>query len=259
MLFANYHTHTARCRHADGEDRAYIEQAICAGMQVLGFADHNPWIFDGDYVSRSRMRPSDLDGYFSSLLDLKQEYARDITIYIGFETEYLPEHMEQLDALLQGYPVEYMLLGEHFMDIEPYGTYTGIPCNDEAEFRRYIDLCIEGMETGRFAGLAHPDLFHFTGDASVYYAEYRRLCEYLKSRDIPIEINQLGLADKRHYTSPAFLKIAKEVGNTAIIGVDAHTPAMLADAAMHKTCRALAEEYGLALIAQLPELPAVYL
>ncbi len=27
-MIANYHTHTARCKHAEGEDREYVEAAI---------------------------------------------------------------------------------------------------------------------------------------------------------------------------------------------------------------------------------------
>ena len=34
MLKANYHTHTARCKHAWGEDKEYVEQAIQAGMEL---------------------------------------------------------------------------------------------------------------------------------------------------------------------------------------------------------------------------------
>ena len=39
---ANYHTHTKRCRHANGSDRDYIEAAISAGIKTLGFSDHVP-------------------------------------------------------------------------------------------------------------------------------------------------------------------------------------------------------------------------
>ncbi len=257
MLFANYHTHTARCRHAAGEDREYVEHAIQAGIKVLGFADHNPWIYDTDYVSKSRMLPSQLDEYFSSLLALKQEYARDITIYIGFESEYLPEKMASLDELLKDYPVEYMILGEHFIECEPYGTYTGFPSNDEAMFQRYIDLCIEGMESGRYKYLAHPDLFNFTGDAAVFDAQYRRLCKYLKSKNIPVEINLLGVVEGRHYTSKRFLKIAQEVGNSAIIGIDAHTPDRMSNLSMHEQCEQLAEAFGLSLVEELSDLPSL--
>lgn len=39
-MFANYHTHTSRCQHATGEEKAYVEQAIQNGMKILGFSDH---------------------------------------------------------------------------------------------------------------------------------------------------------------------------------------------------------------------------
>lgn len=254
MLLANYHTHTQRCRHALGEDREYIEHAIRSGMKVLGFSDHCPWIFDDGYVSRVRMLPSQLDDYFSSLLALKQEYAKDITIYIGFESEYVPELMEAQDRLLADYPVDYMILGEHFTQREPFGPYTGMPVNDETAFVKYIDLVIEGMETGKYKYLAHPDLFNFVGDEAVYEKHYRRLCEYLKEKNIPVEINLLGVVEKRHYTSPRFLKIAQDVGNTAIIGIDAHTPDRMDNLEMHKTCISLAEKFGLKLVDYLPGL-----
>ena len=31
-MIANYHTHTFRCGHAKGEDRAYVETAIERGL-----------------------------------------------------------------------------------------------------------------------------------------------------------------------------------------------------------------------------------
>ena len=39
----NFHTHTMRCNHADGTDRAYVEAAIKSGIKVLGFSDHVPY------------------------------------------------------------------------------------------------------------------------------------------------------------------------------------------------------------------------
>ena len=48
-MLANFHTHTYRCHHASGTDREYVESAIRAGVKVLGFADHSPYWFPGDY------------------------------------------------------------------------------------------------------------------------------------------------------------------------------------------------------------------
>jgi len=53
-MIANYHTHTPRCNHATGEERAYVEQAIKKGLKILGFSDHTPYIFpETDYYSHS--------------------------------------------------------------------------------------------------------------------------------------------------------------------------------------------------------------
>lgn len=37
-MIANYHTHTWRCRHADGTEREYVERAIEGGLKILGFS-----------------------------------------------------------------------------------------------------------------------------------------------------------------------------------------------------------------------------
>ena len=36
-MIANYHTHTWRCRHADGTEREYVERAIEGGLKFSVF------------------------------------------------------------------------------------------------------------------------------------------------------------------------------------------------------------------------------
>jgi len=250
-MIANYHTHTYRCNHASGEDREYIENAIKGGFRVIGFSDHCPWVYPYRYTSASRMEPKQLEGYFRSLTDLRQEYADDIKIYIGFEAEYHPELLEAQDRLLADYPVDYMILGQHSVGPEPYNPYTGSPSDDEAELVKYVDSVIEGMETGRYIYLAHPDLFNFIGSGEIYNREFTRLCTYLKSKELPVEINLLGVSQYRNYTSERFLSIAREVGNSVIIGCDAHDPAVLSSTEQIAVCEKLAEKFSLPVIETL--------
>ena len=251
-MLANYHTHTERCGHAIGEDREYVEQAIRNGMQVLGFADHCPWVYPDGYISPTRMRPEELDGYVASLLSLKQEYADDITIYIGFESEYTPELLPGQDALLKDYPIDYHILWQHFLDPEPDTFYTGNVFHDETLLERYVDSVTEGMETGRYLYLAHPDLMGFSGDRSIYDKHYRRICAWLQEHDMPVEINMYGVIDHRHYTDPHFLALAGEYGLKAIIGCDAHKPTMLNDTNGQEECLKMAKKAGLQVIDYLP-------
>lgn len=250
-MLANYHTHTSRCKHASGEDRQYVENAIRNGMQVLGFSDHCPWVYPDGFVSGTRMMPSELDDYVHSVESLRDEYRRDITIYLGFEAEYIPELMEAQDRLLEGYPIDYMILGEHFAEREPFTTYLGQRFQDPAILRNYVDMVIEGMETGRYLYCAHPDLCGLT-DREIYDQEYRRLCSYLKAHSIPVEINLLGVVEHRHYTDPHFLRLAGEAGCNAIIGCDAHTPDRLDHREGQALCQTMAAQAGLPLVDFLP-------
>lgn len=247
-MTANYHTHTKRCRHAAGEDKEYVEAAVKSGLKILGFSDHCPWVYKDDFVSTIRMLPSEIDGYFYSLENLKKEYKNDIKIYIGYEAEYCASLMGLQDELLNGYPLDYMILGQHFMGVERDLCYSGTPTRDEGVLSRYVELSIEGMETGRYIYMAHPDLINFVGDGQVYAQQMEKLCRYLKQKDIPAEINILGLASKRNYPSKRFMEIAKKIGNSVILGIDAHEPGQLINYADIKKAEKLCKRYGLNVV-----------
>lgn len=248
-MIANYHTHTKRCQHATGEDREYVEAAIEAGLRILGFADHCPWVYqDKEFVSGIRLAPKEVDGYFHSLESLKKEYAKDIKIYIGFETEHCPDMIPAQNKLLEGYPLDYMLCGQHFLGAEYVSFYAGQPHSDEDFLKRYVDTAVEGMNSGRYLYMAHPDLVNFTGEDKVYYRHMKRLCEALKAKEIPVEINVLGLWTNRRYPGKRFLEIAKETGNSAIIGVDAHAPEQLLNEEAIRKAKLLCEEFELPLV-----------
>jgi len=247
MVYANYHTHTFRCRHASGSEREYIENAIKGGIKLLGFSDHAPYIFKDGYYSTYRMRPEETEDYFRTVLDLKEEYKDDVEIHAGLEIEYYERYFEDTIRFIENFPCEYLILGQHNLDSEngPLTKYPGLPTSDPRVFRMYIDEAIAGIETGKFIYLAHPDLCPFTGDPAIYDAEYRRLCETLKKYDMPGEINLLGVREGRRYPSERFWRIAAETGIRTLIGVDAHCPEALSDEACCEKAVGLADKFGL--------------
>ena len=96
-----YHTHTHRCKHADGTDEEYIIKAIAEGVRVLGFSDHAPFIYPDGYVSYYKMIPSEADEYFTSLRALADKYKDKIQRLVGYEAEYYPEVFEDMMALIE--------------------------------------------------------------------------------------------------------------------------------------------------------------
>ena len=95
--FTNYHTHTARCRHATGTEEAYIQTALRSEYTVLGLSDHTPWKYaDPHFVSRIRMLPEELDGYVQTLSALRERYADRLHIPARFCAAKLIEGDEAL-------------------------------------------------------------------------------------------------------------------------------------------------------------------
>lgn len=248
-MIANYHTHTARCNHAVGTEREYIERAIEGGLQTLGFSDHAPYGFEGtDHVSGFRMLPPELPEYMSTLRALREEYRDRIDLRLGVEAEYYPKYFTALLERLRAQGVEYIILGQHLLDNEIDAWYVGRPTEDAALLTAYVDQCIAAMETGSFTYMAHPDIFNFVGDREVYARENRRLCRAAIANNLPLEINMLGIRDHRHYPNEDFWRIAGEEGVAVILGCDAHTPMDAYDPESEQTALELVEKYGLKLL-----------
>lgn len=142
--------------------------------------------------------------------------------------------MDWLKQFVVEKKLDYIIFGNHYYKTDEKRVYFGTACENEEYLIRYVDEAIAGMETGLYSYLCHPDLFMRGRRVfdDVAKRESIRLCEAAKKLNIPLEYNLAGAAynDIMHtmqYPHEEFWKIAAEVGNTAIIGVDAHEPAAM--------------------------------
>ena len=247
-MYANYHTHTFRCNHARGTEREYIETAIARGVKVLGFADHVPYPFPNGYESGFRMRCAEIEDYVSTLQALKGEYAGQIELHIGFEAEYYPLYHQRLLEFLEPYPYEYLIMGQHFVGNEiDLPVYCGRPVGTDVPWQ-YARQVAQGLRTGDFVYLAHPDLPSNTELGQEYCEAMEWLCREALALDIPLELNFLGLAEGRAYPCRAFWEIAGRVGNKVIFGSDAHDAHAVADPQTYQKAEQWAAKYGLQVI-----------
>ncbi len=249
-LIANYHAHTTRCMHACGEDREYVEAAIENGLQILGFSDHTPYPTGTDYVSGMRMPLHEAEDYFASITRLKKEYEKDITIYAGVEAEYFPEHFDKLLDFMKDYPLDYMILGNHFVPDEENGIYVGCAFKDYKYLKEYGDNVVAAIKSGKFAYIAHPDLPLYVGKNNEELTKevFHKICKTAKEYQIPLEINMLGWVRKVQYPSDRFFEIAGEYGNDVIIGMDIHNPKDFGNMNAVLECKKLADKYKLNLL-----------
>ncbi|MBR3972455.1 MAG: histidinol-phosphatase [Oscillospiraceae bacterium] len=247
-MIANYHTHTWRCNHATGNETQYVENAIAAGLQILGFSDHSPYIFPEGYYSNFRMYPQQLEGYVQTVLNLRKTYKVKIEIPLGLELEYYPDLLPNLLPILKDQPLDYVILGQHFVGNEMNDHYSGTHAEDRRLLERYTNQSIDAMQTGLFTYFAHPDILNYWGDVKFYRQQARRICQEAKNCGMPLEINLLGIRNKRNYPNPLFWEMAAEEGCDVILGRDAHEPEALLQKEYEETALEMVKKLGLNLL-----------
>ena len=245
VMKTNLHTHTFRCNHASGTEREYIENAIADGIKVFGFSDHAPYVFRDGHYSGFRMKPEQQFDYVETLTALREEYKGVIDIKIGYEAEYYPEFFGEFMKLITRCPVDYLILGQHFIESEMTGKGSCRTTDDEGHLRQYVDELCEGISTGVYTYIAHPDLVNYTGDQKIYEKHYGRLIELANSMSIPFEINLLGIRDHRIYPSEKFFRLCGEMGAGVCIGSDAHSADVAYDGPSFEAAQEMIQKYGL--------------
>ena len=263
---ANYHTHTYRCRHAgQWGDEEYVQAALAGGYRVLGFSDHTPWKYHSDYVSGNERMPMDaLEDYIASVQALRAQYRGRLTMYLGLECEYFPDYLDWLREMHGR--MDYLILGNHFYKTDEFGApYFGVTTT-AADIYRYLEMTLAGMATGLYRYLAHPELpvACYPVFDDVCRDLSRQLCRAAKELSLPLEYNLMGTfkrgrgyyTDTVGYPAAEFWRIAAEEGCTAIIGVDAHRPAMLSDTNDFFAAQKFLKSLGMPLLEQLPGLEA---
>lgn len=232
MIDYCYHTHTYRCGHAQGSEEEYVLSAIKNGYKVLGFADHVYITGYGQPSERGSLK--ELDAYAKTVLALKEKYKGKIEIYLGFECEFAPYFVDFYKSLLTEKHFDFLILGQHTHFSSPTeGRYIYHTDNPEEELDIYTNDTLEGMKSGLFTYLAHPDLFiRLFKEVTPHVKEcFRKICEASIKYDMPLELN-LGGVRWPEGTKPGYIcypceelyKIAKEYNCKVIIGVDAHNP-----------------------------------
>lgn len=227
---ANYHTHTERCRHAQGTERDYVLEAVKAGVSVLGLSDHAPF---PDHDFGLRMPYGELHDYIAAVDRLAREYRSDITLYKGLEIEYLPQYRPYYQRLLNEEKLDYLLLGEHFY-LDAHGELRNIYyAQSTRDYVDYARAIAAALSTGCFRIAAHPDLFalgQFAWDRNCDQASELIIEAACRSGTV-LEYNANGLRRGIHdypdgprpmYPHQKFWEKVAGSGIPVIIGSDCH-------------------------------------
>jgi histidinol-phosphatase (PHP family) len=256
MIDSNWHTHTYRCKHAQGDVEDYCREAQLRGLKTLGFSDHAP-LPDGRWHS-VRMGMDELESYCQAIDAARRQFP-GLSIRKGLECEYIPE-LEGLyrDRFLGACGMDYLVGGAHWYPHQ--GSWTpiyGTPM-DARRLRDYVDYLVASLQSGLFAFIAHPDLFGlaYTVWDSEAVACSRALLEAASTLRIPLEINGYGMrkgtietpsGPRLRYPWLPFWELAAECGVQAVLSSDAHEPETVAAGLVEG--EEIARRFGLEVVA----------
>ena len=254
----NYHTHTYRCGHATGTEEEYVLRAIEGGIKRMGFSEHAPFVLPDGTEHYYRLPSAQIGEYFSTVRALREKYADKIEIHIGFEMEYYAEQFDEMLRLAVESGAEYLILGQHQIEILPEYIHCYNEIDDRDMLRRFVDLTVAAMRTGVFSYVAHPDLIKFVGDEEIFLEETRRICEESLALGLPLELNFLGIRTNRVYPRESFWRMVGEMGAPVTFGFDAHDTEAAYDGESLKRALEMVEKFGLNYIGEPRLIPLTY-
>lgn len=257
----NFHTHTRLCKHASGEPQDYLAEAAKAGCSALGFSDHCPYPSEeaAMFWPETRMGESDIPVYIDwvgKAAAAAREAGLGFPVYLGFECEWdRAMYSWYKDDLLGAVGADYLVLGSHWIALEGGEHLYIAEVSDSASLlRRYIDQTIEGMCSGVYKFVAHPDMFmsgwrEWNEEA---IACSKALLDAAEDLGIPLEVNGYGMVKRPNGTSRGtrfqypyleFWELVAERGLRVICNSDAHEPHLVIENAAR--ARRFALEVGI--------------
>ena len=258
---ANWHTHTARCKHASGTVADYCAAATAYGLTDLGMSDHTPF-HDARWIS-VRMAMAELPDYRAEIEAARLQFPA-LRLWSGLECEFRAELGNYYrDELLQGQRLDYLAGAVHWF---PYrGQWPSLEDasvrNDPRALAAYASHIIECMRSKLFLFMAHPDgfgSFYQCWDAETAAAS-RDILVAAREFGVPLEINAYGLRKPRiatpngarwRYPWEPFWQLAGELGTPAVVNSDAHRPEDIAGEV--DTALSWATRFGVPLVELRP-------
>ena len=224
-MLVDLHNHTPLCNHAEGEMSQYIDFALKIGTKYFGFADHAPMDFDPSY----RMKFTDMQNYEADVLRMRNKYQGKITILLGYEVDYLPNHM---DERVLNANVDYLIGSVHFLEGWGFDNPEFIGQWEEQDideiWQKYFDTIEAMAKTKHFDIVGHLDLikvFKYMPKGDISQMAQKALLA-IKEADMTIELNVAGYRKdvKESYPSKRLLQEAFALEIPITFSSDAHKP-----------------------------------
>ncbi len=241
-MIVDLHNHTTLCHHATGSMEEYVQKAIEKKIDIFGFSDHAPMNFD-----TYRMRFEEMPFYEQEVLRLKDQYAQDITLVLGYEVDFLQGY---IDERVLKRDVDYLIGSVHYLgqwgfdNPEYIGEYQKKDLNQI--WQDYFDAIEAMAKSGLFDIVGHIDLmkvFNYFPTKDIRLLA-KNAIQAIKKANMVVEINAAGLRKPvaKPYPSDSIMQLLAEHDIPITFGSDAHAPEHVGFG--RDTIHTLAKTYG---------------
>ncbi len=224
------HTHTKYCCHAWGEMREYVDAAIDRGLGGIGFSIHLPAETPTD--ERFNVTRDEMAIIMRTVEELRTDLAGRIRISLAGEADYFPDREDAIAAMLDEYPLDYVIGSVHYVDDWPVDHPGYTSKFDEIgvmeAYRRYFNTVIGAARSGLFDILGHADVVKKFGHRPEedWSDLAERVAEATGAAGLCIDLNTAGRVKRvgEFYPSRDLLERFARHGAGLTLGSDAHAP-----------------------------------
>jgi len=234
------------CCHALDSLEDIVKEYIKKGFTWIGISEHMPPVTDAFMYPEERAAGWDAGRlydrfavYMSTSRELKERYAEDIEIYVGFETALTSGALPFTKHLIEEFRPEYIVGSLHHVDdisfdfskdtymraVATLGGHDNLYC-------RYFDLQYELIDAFSPAVVGHFDLIRIHDDQyktrlakpEIAHKIDRNLA-LIADRGLILDFNLAALSNNMDepYISTGILKKARDKGIAVVPGDDSHS------------------------------------
>jgi histidinol-phosphatase (PHP family) len=200
-VIVDYHMHLRDAKGAIDHDVAavepFVERAAERGVDEIGFTEHVyyfeqtkdfwPWPY---YRERCHF---DLDTYVDALVEARR---RGLPVKVGLEVDWAFERADELAAVLEPYPWDFLLGSVHMVGDHAIDTGAGLgiwaEMAEDEVWMRYVEMLSVAARSGHFDVLSHPDLAKIYGVRGSD-ERYEELAAAVDEAGVALEISTAGL------------------------------------------------------------------
>jgi len=232
----DYHVHTHYCRHAVGRLEEYALVAVQRGLSEICFTPHVPMpVFrPGAFGGRLRMDPPEFPRYLDEVERVRGMFP-GLTILAGVEADYVQGTEEYLQAFLDRWPLDLVLMSVHFVRKwpDPWWVFELPPDRGPVEniYDDYLEALEAGAQTGLFDGVAHFDLVKQPGSPlmATHGTRVQQVITTCRDKGMSAEVNVSGIRKSVAEPFPAWeiVRLMLDLGLPLVPGADAHEPSLV--------------------------------